>query len=53
MEGAQDVEPAGERGDELAVLGGPAFRKTVLDRALQGGGTGDEMADVAHGRFSP
>ncbi len=51
MEGAQDVEPAGECGDELAILGGHALRKTVLDGALQGGGTGDEVTDVAHGRF--
>ena len=51
MEGAQDVESAGKCRDELAVLGGDAFRKTVLDGALQGGGTGDEVADIAHGVF--
>ena len=30
MEGAQDVEPAGQRGDELAVLAGAALGETVL-----------------------
>ena len=51
MEGAQDVEAAGERGDELAILGGRALRQTVLSGALQGGGSRDEVADVAHMRF--
>ena len=51
MEGAQDVEAAGQRGDELAILGRHALGETVLDRALQGGGSRDEVADIAHGRF--
>ena len=53
MEGAQDVEAAGEGGDELAVLAAAAFGEPVLDRAFEGGGSRDEMADIAHGRFTP
>jgi hypothetical protein len=53
MEGAQDVEAAGERGDELAVLAVRSLGETILDGALESGGSRDEMTDVAHGRFSP
>ena len=53
MEGAQDVEAAGQRGDELAVLGRDSLGEAVLDGALQGGGSRDEMADITHGRLSP
>ena len=53
MEGAQDVEAAGECGDELAVLAAVLLGETILDGALEGRGPRDEMTDVAHGRLSP
>ncbi len=51
MEGAQDIEAARQRGDELAILAAGPFGETVLERALEGGGSRDEMANVAHGRL--
>ena len=53
MEGAQDVETTGEGGDELAVLAAAALGEPVLNGAFESGGSRDEMADVAHGRFTP
>jgi hypothetical protein len=44
---------AGQRGDELAVLAAALLGETILDRALEGGSSRDEMTDVAHGRLSP
>ena len=35
MEGAQDVEAAGQGGDELAVLGRDSLGETVFDGALR------------------
>ncbi len=52
MEGAQDVQPPGQGGDELTVLGGASFAEAALGGALQGGGSRDEVADIAHGRLS-
>jgi hypothetical protein len=51
MEGAEDVEAAGKRCDELAIFAARSLGETVLDRALEGGGSRDEMANVAHGRL--
>jgi hypothetical protein len=52
MEGAQDVEAAGQRRDELAVLAVRSLGETILYGTLEGRGSRDEMADVAHGVFS-
>src|SRR5581483_12300071 len=49
MEGAEDVEPTGERGDELAVLGRHAFAQAAFGRALQRRSAGDKMANISHG----
>jgi len=50
MEGAENVEATGQRGDELPVLGRHAFAQTVLGRALESRCAGDEVADIAHVR---
>jgi hypothetical protein len=52
MEGAQDVEATGQGGDELTVFSVASFGETVFERALEGRGSRDEMADIAHERFS-
>ena len=52
MEGAQDVEAAGQRGDELAVLAAAFLGEAILDGALEGGGSRDEMTDIAHCVYS-
>src|SRR5207248_10093108 len=50
MEGTQDVEAAGQGGDELTILYVASFGETVLYCALEGRGSRDEMADIAHER---
>jgi exodeoxyribonuclease VII small subunit len=51
MEGAEDVEATCQRSDELAVLGRKSFAESVLEGALEGRGSRDEVADIAHGAF--
>jgi exodeoxyribonuclease VII small subunit len=51
VEGAQDVQPTGQGGDELPVLGRDSLAETTFGGALQGGGSRDEMAYIAHGRL--
>jgi hypothetical protein len=52
MEGAKNVEAAGQRRDELPVFAVRSLGETILYGTLEGGGSRDEMADVAHGVFS-
>jgi exodeoxyribonuclease VII small subunit len=51
VEGAEDVEATRQRSDELAVLGRKSFAESVLEGALEGRCSRDEVADIAHGAF--
>jgi hypothetical protein len=51
VEGAEDVEAAGKRRDELAVLAARSLGQAVFKRALESRGSRYEMTDVAHRRL--
>ena len=49
MEGAENVQSPGQGRDELAVLAAASVREPLLHGTLEGGGSRNEMADIAHG----